>query len=132
MQIKSTDNVENSTNTAGSDPMKYLDVFSRLDIILFQELMDDVSFSFGHLYSMYGFFCLAIIKGPPNDIYCTIEKPSKHYFTEKVSYSRNCLCNKSHITGSFCFLIIWHSHHFFCFLQHILITFPSSHRKHPS
>ena len=34
-----------------------------------------------------GFFCLAIIKGPPNDIYCTIEEPSKHYFTEKVSYS---------------------------------------------
>ena len=55
MQIKSTDNVENSTNTAGSDPMKYLDAFSRLDIILFQELMDDVSFSFGHLYSMYRF-----------------------------------------------------------------------------
>ena len=35
-----------------------------------------------------GFFCLAIIKGPPNDIYCIIEEPSKHYFTEKVSYSR--------------------------------------------
>ena len=34
-----------------------------------------------------GFFCLAIIKGPPNDIYCIIEEPSKHYFTEKVSYS---------------------------------------------
>ncbi|WP_330377110.1 hypothetical protein, partial [Fusicatenibacter saccharivorans] len=27
------------------------------------------------------------IKGPPNDIYCIIEEPSKHYFTEKVSYS---------------------------------------------
>ena len=36
-----------------------------------------------------GFFCLAIIKGPPNDIYCIIEEPSKHYFTEKVSYSRS-------------------------------------------
>ena len=35
-----------------------------------------------------GFFCLAIIKGPPNDIYCIIEEPYKHYFTEKVSYSR--------------------------------------------
>ncbi|WP_207724843.1 hypothetical protein, partial [Blautia massiliensis (ex Durand et al. 2017)] len=35
-----------------------------------------------------GFFCLAIIKGPPNDIYFIIEEPSKHYFTEKVSYSR--------------------------------------------
>ena len=34
-----------------------------------------------------GFFCLAIIKGPPNDIYCIIEEPYKHYFTEKVSYS---------------------------------------------
>ena len=33
------------------------------------------------------YFCLAIIKGPPNDIYCIIEEPSKHYFTEKVSYS---------------------------------------------
>ncbi|HHX9997487.1 helix-turn-helix domain-containing protein [Clostridioides difficile] len=43
-----------------------------------------------------GFFCLAIIKGPPNDIYCIIEEPSKHYFTEKVSYSRfstlNAIC----------------------------------------
>ena len=41
-----------------------------------------------------GFFCLAIIKGPPNDIYCTIEEPSKHYFTEKVSYSQflNSIC----------------------------------------
>ena len=37
-----------------------------------------------------GFFCLAIIKGPPNDIYCIIEEPYKHYFTEKVSYSRKC------------------------------------------
>lgn len=36
-----------------------------------------------------GFFCLAIIKGPPNDIYCIIEEPYKHYFTEKVSYSRS-------------------------------------------
>ena len=35
-----------------------------------------------------GFFYLAIIKGPPNDIYCIIEEPYKHYFTEKVSYSR--------------------------------------------
>ncbi|MBT9840642.1 transposase domain-containing protein, partial [Blautia sp. MCC283] len=26
-------------------------------------------------------------KGPPNDIYCIIEEPYKHYFTEKVSYS---------------------------------------------
>ena len=34
-----------------------------------------------------GYFCLAIIKGPPNDIYCIIEEPYKHYFTEKVSYS---------------------------------------------
>ena len=37
-----------------------------------------------------GFFCLAIIKGPPNDSYCIIEEPSKHYFTEKVSYSLSC------------------------------------------
>ena len=35
-----------------------------------------------------GFFCLAIIKGPSNDIYCIIEEPYKHYFTEKVSYSQ--------------------------------------------
>ena len=50
-----------------------------------------------------GFFCLAIIKGPPNDIYCTIEEPSKHYFTEKVSYSRKkdyniCLRGKNPIS----------------------------------
>ena len=38
-----------------------------------------------------GFFCLAIIKGPPNDIYCIIEEPYKHYFTEKVSYSPEIL-----------------------------------------
>lgn len=38
-----------------------------------------------------GFFCLAIIKDPPNDIYCIIEEPYKHYFTEKVSYSRKTL-----------------------------------------
>ena len=39
-----------------------------------------------------GFFCLAIIKGPPNDIYFIIEEPFKHYFTEKVSYSP-CVAN---------------------------------------
>ena len=33
------------------------------------------------------YFALTI-KGPPNDIYCIIEEPYKHYFTEKVSYSR--------------------------------------------
>ena len=38
-----------------------------------------------------GFFCLAIIKGPPNDIYCIIEEPYKHYFTEKVSYSHDII-----------------------------------------
>ena len=32
-----------------------------------------------------GFFCLAIIKGPPNDIYFIIEGPCDGYFTEKVS-----------------------------------------------
>ena len=52
-----------------------------------------------------GFFCLAIIKGPPNDIYCIIEEPYKHYFTEKVSYSQSFFmrpfaygCNSSYIT----------------------------------
>ena len=49
--------------------------------------MDDVSFSFVICTRCTGFFCLAIIKGPPNDIYCIIEEPYKHYFTEKVSYS---------------------------------------------
>ena len=37
-----------------------------------------------------GFFCLTIIKGSPNDIYCIIEEPYKHFFTEKVSYSHGC------------------------------------------
>jgi hypothetical protein len=32
-----------------------------------------------------GFFYLAIIKGPPNDIYFIIEGPCDGYFTEKVS-----------------------------------------------
>ena len=50
-----------------------------------------------------GFFCLAIIKGPPNDIYCIIEEPYKHYFTEKVSFSRKkdyniCLRGKNPIS----------------------------------
>ena len=38
-----------------------------------------------------GFFCLAIIKGPPNDIYCIIEEPYKHYFTEKI-YTLDFFC----------------------------------------
>ena len=37
-----------------------------------------------------GSFCLAIIKGSPNDIYCIIEEPSKHYFIEKSSHAQNC------------------------------------------
>ena len=41
-----------------------------------------------------GFFCLALIKGPPNDIYCIIEEPYKHYFTEKVSYSHKRVASK--------------------------------------
>ena len=32
-----------------------LNIFSRLDVILFKELMDNISFSFCHLYSMYRF-----------------------------------------------------------------------------
>ena len=35
-----------------------------------------------------GFFCLAIIKGPPNDNYFIIEGPCLDYFTEKVSQTR--------------------------------------------
>ena len=35
-----------------------------------------------------GFFCFAIIKGPPNDIYFIIEGPCDGYFTEKVSQAR--------------------------------------------
>ena len=31
------------------------------------------------------FFCLAIVKGPPNDIYFIIEGPCLGYFTEKIS-----------------------------------------------
>ena len=34
------------------------------------------------------FFCLAIVKGPPNDIYFIIEGPCLGYFTEKVSQAR--------------------------------------------
>ena len=29
----------------------------------------------------------SVLLDTPNDIYCIIEKPYKHYFTEKVSYS---------------------------------------------
>ena len=35
-----------------------------------------------------GFFCLAIIKGPPNDNYFIIEGPCLDYFTEKVSQTQ--------------------------------------------
>ena len=35
-----------------------------------------------------GFFCLAIIKGPPNDIYFIIEGPYDGYFTEKGSQAQ--------------------------------------------
>ena len=38
------------------------------------------------------YFALTI-KGPPIDIYCIIEEPYKHYFTEKVSYSLFCFFN---------------------------------------
>ena len=41
-----------------------------------------------------GFFCLAIIKGPPNDIYFIIEGPYDGYFTEKVSQA--LLCSSLH------------------------------------
>ena len=37
-----------------------------------------------------GFFCLAIIKGPPNDNYFIIEGPCLDYFTEKVSQTPEC------------------------------------------
>lgn len=42
---------------------------------------------------------LVIIKGPPNNIYCIIEEPSKYNFTEKVSYSF------SHVLLIYCFLV---------------------------
>ena len=38
-----------------------------------------------------GFFYLAIIKGPPNDIYFIIEGPYDGYFTEKVSQALHML-----------------------------------------
>lgn len=44
-----------------------------------------------------GFFCLATIKGPPNDTYCIIEEPSKYYFTEKTS--RSDIFRKTMYTG---------------------------------
>ena len=37
-----------------------------------------------------GFFCLAIIKGPPNDNYFIIEGPCLDYFTEKVPQTHFC------------------------------------------
>ena len=69
-----------------------------------------------------GFFCLAIIKGPPNDIYCIIEEPSKHYFTEKVSYSQidrpffyNYECFKNR--GVRIFLLPLHTFHSFSWFK---------------
>ena len=43
-------------------------------------------------FDVYGFFCLAIIKGPPNDNYFIIEGPCLDYFTEKVSQTRVVYC----------------------------------------
>ena len=56
-----------------------------------------------------GFFCLAIIKGPPNDIYCIIEEPYKHYFTEKVSYSHKYRLSAflSVIQTLLCKVVVW-------------------------
>ena len=52
--------------------------------------MDDVSFSLGHLYSVSGFFSLAIEDGndinkrPPMIYYFIIEDLSKHYLQKKL------------------------------------------------
>ena len=46
-----------------------------------------------------GIFCLAIIKGPPNDIYFIIEGPCDGYFTEKVSYSPKSFLSHEMIRG---------------------------------
>ena len=42
-----------------------------------------------------GFFCLAIIKGPPNDVCFIIEEPFKHYFTEKSFILSRCILSTS-------------------------------------
>ena len=39
-----------------------------------------------YLYTMYRFLFLLHLSS--NDIYCIIEEPYKHYFTEKVSLSK--------------------------------------------
>ena len=67
-----------------------------------------------------GFFCLAIIKGPPNDIYCIIEEPYKHYFTEKVSYSPQ---NKS---TSALAAIVFLSISFFIYVSSYFIIFEAN------
>ncbi|MCQ4774611.1 hypothetical protein NE634_12850, partial [Lacrimispora saccharolytica] len=63
-----------------------------------------------------GFFCLAIIKGPPNDIYFIIEGPCDGYFTEKVSQARffsvpgglDNTARRKKIFLRYCFSIIKH------------------------
>ena len=52
-------------------------------------------------FDVYGFFCLAIIKGPPNDNYFIIEGPCLDYFTEKVSQT---LFYRKSFTDSRCLL----------------------------
>ena len=51
-----------------------------------------------------GFFYLAIIKGPPNDIYFIIEGPCFGYFTEKISQA---LCIIVFISPGYSYLFAW-------------------------
>ena len=61
----------------GSGKKKFqgiLNIFSSLNIVFFQELMDNVLLSFCQLYPMDSFLCFAIIKGPSTDLGFIIEE----------------------------------------------------------
>lgn len=67
------------------------------EYIFLQKLMNDVTFSFCHLYFVYRFL-LSFHNKRPYDFYFIIEKPSKCHFTEKVSHSRKIFSKSCTIT----------------------------------
>ena len=63
-----------------------LNIFGCLNIVFFQKLMDNVTFSFCHLHPMYGFLLFCHNKRSSHELYFIIEEPFSYTFTEKVSY----------------------------------------------
>ena len=63
-------------------------VFRWLNIVFFQELVNNVTFSFCHLYSVYWFLFSSHSKRPPYDNLFYHRRPFLTSFTEKVSHTQ--------------------------------------------